>query len=172
MIKNHFENILAVRGEEFNKDLSQRQQNLVNTFGCNNYFHAAIADAFVWTGHAIEEKTFFESAINYLFTGNWEYLNEAENFFGRFGPLSLYNGLNAWKICLDSTENLNKKISLCTAQELYTIQENYLYIMSHLMDQRKISGIGPWLFCAPFNIVAVYRTELWNDTNLDRVLML
>jgi len=51
------------------------------------------------------------------------------------------------------------------------LQEHFLEVTDQLRKQGFIYGIGPWLFCAPFKIVAAHRRELWNDPALDGVLM-
>ncbi|MBA7479491.1 hypothetical protein ES707_22298 [subsurface metagenome] len=171
MTTRRFEDLLAHRGEEMNLEISSDQETLIQAYGSTNYFAVAIANAFTWTGHAVGQNGFFESAIVYLSTGNLASLSKALVFSGRFGPERLADALRGWKFSLDQLSNVSQDIQCCGAQELYMIQERCFSTMSQLLDQRQISGIGPWLFCAPFKIVAAHRRELWQSESLDDVWM-
>ena len=171
MTTRRFDDLLAHRGEEMNLEISSDQETLIQAYGSTNYFAVAIANAFTWTGHAVRQNGFFESAIVYLSTGNLASLSNALVFSGRFGPERLADALRSWKFSLDQLSNVSQDIQSCGAQELHMIQERCFSTMSQLLDQRQISGIGPWLFCAPFKIVAAHRRELWQSESLDDVWM-
>jgi len=40
-----------------------------------------------------------------------------------------------------------------------------------LVQNGSISGIGPWLFCAPFKILTCYRKSFWLDGKTDEIRM-
>jgi hypothetical protein len=160
---------MAERGEEMNLEIFSHQNRLFRIFRNKDYFAVAIANAFTWTGHAVEQDNFFKFAIDYLTTGNITSLRKAEAFSGRFGPEKLSSGLQGWKSISDQLGSQN--FLSCDDRRLHDIQEECFLIANRLLDQRQISGIGPWLFCAPFKIVAAHRKDIWKSESLDEVLM-
>ncbi len=171
MTSRGFEDLLAHRGEEMSLEICSEQENLINTYGGDNYFAVAVANAFTWTGHAVKQEAFFESTVDYLSTGRLASLSNALAFSGRFGAERLNEALRGWKVSLDQMSSVIESISSCDAKELYTIQRTCLSVISQLLDKRQLSGIGPWLFCAPFKIVAAHRRGLWQNESLDEVWM-
>jgi len=160
---------LAERGEEMNTEISSDQEHLLRIFYGSDYFSVAVANAFTWTGHAVGQDAFYESAIDYLTRGSLTSLRRAEAFSGRFGPERLSSVLQGWKGILNQcvAENIQSR----AAQGLCDFQERCLSIAHQLLSQRQISGVGPWLFCAPFKIVAAHRRDLWQSESLDDLLM-
>jgi len=171
MISRDFEDLLARRGEHMSLEICSDQQDLIDIYGIDNYFAVAVANALTWTGHAIRHDAFYASAVDYLCTGSLVSLSRAEAFSGRFGVERLNDALRSWKLSLDKMSSVIQAIHSCGAEELYAIQQNCLTTISQLLDQRQISGIGPWLFCAPFKIVAAHRRDLWSSESLDEVWM-
>ena len=161
---------LAERGEKMDLEISSDHDRLLRAFHDSVYFLAAIAHAFTWTGHAVGKEVFYKFAVDYLSTGDLTSLKRTERFSGRFGPESLSAGLQGWKTIVDQSGV--EDILSCDAQGLCMIQENQcLNIASELVMHRQISGVGPWLFCAPFKIVAAHRRELWQSEDLDDLWM-
>ncbi|MCL0065295.1 hypothetical protein M1N79_00170 [Dehalococcoidia bacterium] len=173
MINRAFEESLAKRlaeqGEEMNLEISSDQDYLIRTSNGSDYFPGAIANAFTWTGHAVSEEAFFEFAINYLTTGKMASLSTTEAFSGRFGPERLTSALQGWKAIMNGLGE--QDVLSCDAQGLYNIQQQCLDIVYRLLNQRRILGVGPWLFCAPFKIIAAHRKDLWKSESLDDILM-
>ncbi len=160
---------LAERGEEMNLEISSDQEYLLRTFHGCDYFSVAIANAFTWTGHAVTNDTFFEYAIDYLTTGNLASLKRTEDFSGRFGPERLVSALKGWKAI--AKKPLGQDIMSGDAPGLCKIQDERFNNACKLLSQRKISGVGPWFFCAPFKIVASHRKDLWQSEALDELWM-
>jgi hypothetical protein len=152
-----------------NLEIFSHQNRLFRIFHNKNYFTVAIANAFTWTGHAVEQDNFFKFAIDYLTTGNITSLRKAESFSGRFGPEKLSSGLQGWKSISDQLGS--QDFLSCDGKRLYDIQKECLDIAKQLLDQSQISGIGPWLFCAPFKIIAAHRKDIWKSECLDEVWM-
>lgn len=171
MANEDFESLLARRGEQMSLEICSDQQNLVNVYGFANYLPLAIANALTWTGHAVRDETFYSSAIDFLATGDLLALQRAESFSGRFGSEKLNEVLCGWKISLDKIGGAIPALYSCSAEGLYAIQQNCFSAISQLLDQRQIRGIGPWLFCAPFKIIAAHRQDLWRSEGLDKVWM-
>jgi len=171
MTSRNFEHLLASRGEEMSLEISFNQEELIQTYGTDNYFAISVANALTWTGHAAGRDPFFEAAVDYISTGNLISLNRARVFSGRFGDDRLSEALQGWKVCLDRTGTTIESICSCDAKKLHVIQESCLSVISQLIDQGQIKGIGPWLFCAPFKIVAAHRRDLWRSESLDEVWM-
>lgn len=171
MATGDFENLLASRGEQLNLEISSAQQELVDIHGIDNYFASAIATALTWTGHAIRHDTFFTTAVEYLSTSNLRSLSQALGYSGRFGVNRLNDALQAWKAILDKAKGVVNTVCSCSTEQLCAIQQRSFHIISELLDQGQISGIGPWLFCAPFKIVAAHRQNLWTSESLDKVWM-
>jgi len=160
---------LAKCGEAMNLEISSDQDNLVRKFNASCYLPVAIANGFTWTGHAVRRYDFFKFAIDYLTTGKMASLSKAKEFSGRFGPERLSSGLQGWKAIVNQLGE--QDVLSCDAQRLRNIQGQCLDIAYHLFNQQKVSGVGPWLFCAPFKIVAAHRKDLWESQSLDDVLM-
>lgn len=160
---------LAEGGERMNLDISRRHERLLCVADADVYFLAAISHAFTWTGHAVPEDDFLQHAIEYLTTGEAEPLRRTTTFAGRFGPDRLTEGLTGWKTIVDNSEV--QDASSCDARRLCAIQEQYLNVASELAGCKELAGVGPWLFCAPFKIVAAHRRELWETADLDDLLM-
>lgn len=160
---------LAERGEEMNLEISSDHGHLLRAFHGSDYFLAAVANAFTWTGHAVREEAFLKSAIDYFATGDLASLRRAARFSGRFGTESLSNGLRGWKSIV--RQLAAQDFLSCDAQGLCELQKQCLDIASRLLNQKHISGVGPWLFCAPFKIVAAHRRDLWQSGDLDDLYM-
>lgn len=160
---------IAKQGEKMNLEISSEQGDLLRSFNDSDYFTLAIASAFTWTGHAVKQDGFLKLAIDYLTTGNMSLLNKIKKFTGRFGPQSLSSGLQGWKAILNQLDE--QDVLSCDAQGLHNIQAQCLNIVYRLLNQQRILGVGPWLFCAPFKIIAVHRKNLWGSEKLDDVLM-
>ncbi len=160
---------MAKAGEEMNLQISHDHDQLLSTFQDSDSFDVSVAHAFAWTGHAVGKPGYFEAAVDYLTTGRLESLEAAEVYSERFGPKSLASGLEGWKAI---SEQLGRHDFLsCDAQELSNIQQKCLGIAKRLIDQKLLSGMGSWQFCAPFKIVAIQRKDLWQNESLDKVLM-
>jgi len=160
---------MAEKGEKMNLQISHDHDQLLSTFQDIDSFDVSVAHAFAWTGHAVGKPGYFEAAVDYLTTGRLESLDGAKVYSERFGPQSLASGLIGWKAI---SEQLDRHDFLsCDAQELSNIQQKCLGIAKRLIDQKLLSGIGSWLFCAPFKIVAIQRKDLWQNESLDKVLM-
>jgi len=160
---------LAERGEEMNLEISSDHGHLLCAFHGSDYFLVAVANAFTWTGHAVKEDAFLKFAVDYLATGDLASLRRAERFSGRFGTEGLSTGLRGWKAIVGQL--VAQDFPSCNAQGLCKIQEQCLDIASRLLNQKHISGVGPWLFCAPFKIVAAHRRDLWQSGDLDDLYM-
>jgi hypothetical protein len=160
---------IAKQGEKMSLEIFSAQDDLVHIFKGSDYFTVAITNAFTWTGHAVKQGDFLKFAIDYLTTGNMASLKKVEKFTGRFGPQSLCSGLQGWRAILNQLGV--QDVLSCNAQGLYNIQEQCLNIVYQLLNQQRILGVGPWLFCAPFKIVAAHRKDLWKYESLDDVLM-
>lgn len=171
MANEDFESLLARRGEQMSVEICLDQQNLVDVYGLDNYFPLAIANALTWTGHAVRDETFYISAIDYFTTGGSLALQRAEAFSGRFGAERLNDALCGWRISLDKINRALEAVYSCSAEELHIMQQNCLSTISQLVDQRQVYGIGPWLFCAPFKIIAAHRRDLWESEGLDKIWM-
>jgi len=166
MLEEQLAQKIADSGKEMNVKMFLPLDNLFRIFSNDDYFAVAIANAFTWASYAVNNKdNYFKFAINYLTTGNTASLMEVGVFSGQFGPEKLISGLQGWKFIIDQLGKQN--FQSCSAGELYNIQNECLLIA----NQKQPLGIGPWLFCAPFKIVAIQRNDLWGSEDLDDVLM-
>ncbi len=160
---------LGERGQGMSREISAAQEDLLRDFRHSDYLAVAVAHAFTWTGHAVRQDAFFESAIGYLVSGNLASLKKARTFSGRFGAESLSSGLQGWKAIL--VNFAGRDILSCDAQGLCEVQNWCLDTASQLLDRKQITGVGPWLFCAPFKIIAAHRRDLWGSQDLDDLWM-
>jgi hypothetical protein len=160
---------LAARGLEMNLEIDAGFRRLLKEFPGSNRFNAAIAHAFTWTGHAVDEDGYHEAATGFLDSGGRESLDGAKTFSRRFGPDALSDALQGWRAIVEEdggVPDLGKD-----AASLKRLQDRMLPVAARLREEGAISGIGAWLFCAPFKIVAISCREFWDDPDLDEVLM-
>ena len=129
---------------------------------------AYCAEALVWTRHARNSNEFLATAGDYITGPNEVLLDAAEGFHGRFGPDRLRRTLQAMRdFCLvlrdgdlpDSPSTLKRYQDDCM-ERVATAKSTY-----------SLSGVGPWLFLAPFKMHVTQDEKYWDSSETNQILM-
>jgi hypothetical protein len=165
-----FAQTLAKNGYIFDNEIQQQTRFYVKEFAKVDLFLIAMLQSLTWTGHAIDKANYFKKALDFLKTGSKQALLSLSECAGRYGTEHLQSTLLNWKKLygeLDVPLNISKS----RLKEIILFQNTSFKIACKEKRENKITGIGAWLFCAPFKILLNYRRDLWNQDHIDDVWM-
>jgi len=160
---------MAENGLEMNLDIDARYRRLLKELPGTDPFVGAVALSLTWTGHAVDSDRFCKSAVSFINNGRRSSLSAAQAHAARFGPDALGDALESWRTILmecGGSPDLDK-----SGSDLRKAQDRLHRQSVRLDHDEEISGIGAWLFCAPFKIIIANRRDLWEDPGVDEVLM-
>lgn len=159
---------LAKAGEDFNSEKNKEYEAIAKK-NVNSIFSLAIAISLEWGGFAKKDEQFYQLAANYLANDDIEALAEANKFSVRKDS-SVKNLLTAWKRLLKQSgaSTVKGKFAL---KELLDYQKVMLDTYNQLKVSKKLQHIGMWFLLAPFKIVLLMRKDLWNEQDLDKLLL-
>jgi hypothetical protein len=160
---------LAARGKAMNRSLATAFDSMCEEIPGELWFPLAVAYALVWSGHAVEDEDYGENAVEYLLTGEEELLSGLAHWSGRNGGACLQSALSGWRGLMEIVPVPNTRT--IGARELCEFQEGLLTIAGDRNIRGGLHGIGPWVFCGPFKVLALMRRDLWSDEALDELYM-
>lgn len=151
---------IAKGGKKLNIDIKRDYFDIESVVGVAEPFMVALVDSLAWTGHALGEDDFFRAAIEYFDKGKESQLRVASSYAARFGSDRLAQVLKSWNVLLSQNQPLP---DIQSAEVLGRGQSELFDSAASLSKDRKILGIGPWLFCAPFKILVISQPYLSKD---------
>jgi hypothetical protein len=158
---------LLTKGEQLNDEIRRQFEELKDGITSANLFDAAIAYSLIWAERAKLSEKFMVAAVDYLSSGTPGALSACEPHSKHRNPTQLTTALCSWHDLKAQLPPLTTDLETCKAIELCQLQKLYLAEQA----QHKYSGIGAWLFCAPFKTLALMRVDLWCVPDLDELLM-
>jgi hypothetical protein len=164
-----FLTLMVSRGEDLNRKIKADQNDLLSRFQNVDYFPLAIAHSLNWSGHALKENGYFESALDYFKTGDNKALEKCRRYNWRYDKPDLINALKAWKSVLTNSQKVDFKH--IKAKEIQSAQIQILNVADRLRKSKTITGFGPWILFAPFKIVLAHRTDLWTDNEIETIIL-
>jgi len=162
---------LAQAGVPFNEKICSHVEGLIKSYPEASLFNISVVESLIWARYARREKRFYGLGLDFLEKGSNQIFKETKNLAWRFGPDKLEKVLKSWKILLDelSPIKLFRDFSL---RELSEFQHKQAHGKADILSKtKKLPQMGPWIFCGPFKILGAYRKDLWEDKNLDKILM-
>lgn len=166
----NFARALAESGYTSDHEIQQRTKSYARTSNGIDLFLIAIVQSLTWTGHAIDKADYFRKALDFLKTGSEKASSGLSECAGRYGIEQLQSTLSNWKK-LYSQLNAPPDISKSSLEEIILFQSTSFEIACRGKMGNRITGIGAWLFCAPFKILLNYQSKLWNQNRIDDVWM-
>lgn len=124
-----------------------------------------VAQALVRSTHARPAEGWYAAAARYLTTGDRADLVAARGFSSSFGADALQRALLSFRSFGEFT-----KISSVRAYDAATLGAIQTKAVQFAM-KKELPGLGAWLFCAPFHLMALIRPSLWEDPRLDGLLL-
>lgn len=124
-----------------------------------------VAQALVRSTHARSEAGWYAAAAQYLRSGDRADLAPARGHSSSFGADALQRALMSFRTLGEFTGLAGAPSG--TAAQLVKAQER---AVQYAMTQ-PLPGLGAWLFCAPFELMALARPSLWDDVPLDGLLL-
>ncbi len=162
----------ADEGEKFSEEIRENNLEIINSYiNHYSYFNICLAIALTWTKHAKHDFGFFDYAINFFENNELLDAEEIKNYSYRFGHISLGSSMNGLRQFKNSVLSITPDFSICDAKEIKKYQDSSLTILHKLIDDEKVSGVGPWLFLGPLKIIIGTEKRLWDDPNIDAVLL-
>lgn len=162
----------ADEGYSFSLDLYNDNQTFkTNLIQDHEYFSISLAIALTWTKHAKYELGFIKYASEFIESDADIEQSEIENYSLRFGHSTLAEAMNGLRIYRNSVKDIVPDISSCDAKELIIFQNKGLRVLESLIADNQISGVGPWLFLGPFKIILGTEKRLWEDPNIDTIIL-
>jgi len=162
--------MLAQAGELMSEKIHSRMQRLINLHPKIPLFTLSISESLLWARYAKDTKQFLKLSLNYLTKGDEKIFEEIGDLAWRFGPEKLETVFRSWKILLSELE-ISKLLHLFSSKQLLIFQQEALNKALTLSKIGRLPQIGAWIFCGPFKILAAYRKEIWDDFELDEILM-
>ena len=162
----------AEKGYEFNIDLYNENRGFLDKLisSCS-YYSIALAIGLTWTKHAKYEFNFIDYASNYFDDRESLDNDVVSRFAWRFGDESLKNGLRGLKVLKNNVYDYIPDFLTCDSKSIKKFQDMSLHVLQKLKDEELVYGVGPWLFLGPFKIIIGTEQRLWDDPNIDAVLL-
>lgn len=163
---------LSEAGEAENKEIAKRVKKTVEENPHYLLFYVSLAESFYWAGYSKRKSALFKLCYEY-------FENDKENIFanlgdlaGRLGEYDFEKLLRSWKTVIETIGKDKLPKDDFSAEGLVDLQRNYMTWVSHRLYRKKeLKHFGAWTFLAPFKIMAVYRTDLWDKESLDDLTM-
>lgn len=163
---------IANHGKIFSNNLKNDLDGFYDSLiESNSYFAISLAISLTWTKHATYNQTFVGYAANFI--DGIVAKNEAmiQNNAYRFGPKGLETALKSYRMYIRRIRNDLVDFDHCTVDELTKLQHKLLNKVSFMKRDGEITGIGPWLFLGPFKIIINHQKRLWNEPNLNDIVL-
>jgi len=157
-------------GVNANIENAERTVRLTKEYPATKLMLIAIVDSLTWTGHALDDISYYYNALQYLENGEKENLTDAAKNAGRNGVESLTGILKGWKLILNSID-VNLITGSASAVDLINFQIELKRLFENLYKTKKISGIGYWILYSPLKIVISYCQELWKSDEINGLIM-
>lgn len=164
--------LLARHGLRFDESLHDMLHATLDDNPERGAFSVWMAEALAWATFARRDAEFFDAASTYIETGDDTALTTAAEYPDRFG----HDG--RLLAALVSFHRLNEKFEKRFADagdapaSWPKLQEDVLRRAEKMKKDGLLPGIGIWLFCAPFKVLAVATPESWASPRaLDGVVM-
>lgn len=162
----------AADGKIFNEKLHDENQEIFMQFRDTfPHYTIALAISLTWTKHAKYNPDFFEYAIPFLESNKEIDPNMVGHFAQRFGETSLRKALLGLRRFREEIEKIVPDFGACDAKAIKKFQNKSLSILDSLKTKRIVSGVGPWLFLGPFKIILGTEKRVWEDPNMDSVIL-
>jgi len=125
----------------------------------------ALAESLVRSTHARRAEGLHQAFANYIKSGHGNDMTPIRGFSSSFGPDALQRAVLSFRTIGASTGAAS--LRSYTGTQLVSAQS----LAVEYAMKRELSGLGAWLFCAPFEIMALIRPSLWEDPMIERLLM-
>ena len=156
--------ILAKEGKRatvrFNRDFAKSYQE-----ARTGIWPFCVAKALVRSTHARDNSAWYPAAAQYLRSGSQDDLLPARAHSCSFGPDALQRALTSFRTLGEFTG-----ISAPRPYDAARLVDAQTRAVQYAM-KRELTGLGAWLFCAPFELMALLRPSLWEDPRLDGLLL-
>ena len=163
---------LKNEGLIFSQTLHSEINRNTLTLTDRSYLSVIFAISLTWTKHAQNEDDFINYASNFIDKKIPEDTNQIENFVGRFGTSSLSTALKSYQLILDRVKRQNTpNLQNCNLNELVKFQNKLLSLVTTLVQNNRINGIGPWLFVGPFKRIMNDQTRFWQEANINNLIL-
>lgn len=161
---------LAEEGNEFSKELRNRNRTLFETMDCG-YYATASAIALCWTGHAQYEDEFVEYAGPFIAGEIPKDSSISSTYSKRFGVENLDIALTNFRKFYRRVRDILPNFNECTIQDINTLQSQLLSKLDKYRKEGQIIGLGPWLFLGPFKIILGDQDRFWNNIGLNAIFL-
>ena len=160
---------LARRGKAMNNSLVTPLVEMVEDLPGEDLFPICIAHALVWSGHADEDDPFYDISRDYLEAGVEDGLPFVSQVAGRHGGEALLHALVGYRSIIEGYHFPD--LRRIGAANLCQVQDDLMTRAGVMESRGNLHGVGPWIFCGPFKMLALMRPDLWRDPGLDRLYM-
>ena len=124
-----------------------------------------VAHALVLTTQARASAGWYQAAAAYVHSGDRSDLTPARGYSASFGPDALQHALMSFRTLGEFTGI--SRLRSYDARHLAAAQQT---AVQYTMRQ-SVTGLGAWLFAAPFELMAILRPSTWEDPLLDELLL-
>ncbi|MDQ2732141.1 MAG: hypothetical protein M3Y56_10815 [Armatimonadota bacterium] len=124
-----------------------------------------VAQALVRSTHARAAEGWYAAAARFLITGDRADLVPARGYSSSFGADALQRALLSFRGLGEFT-----KIGSLRAYDAAALGAAQTKSVQFAM-KKELPGLGAWLFCAPFHLMALLRPSVWEDPRLDGLLL-
>jgi hypothetical protein len=136
-----------------------------------DYFNFLLAKSISWAHYALEEDDFLDFAIPYFQSTKAVNAKNAANFSTHMGVDQLSIVLCNLRKFKDLLQNILPDLITCSAKDLVGFQQKAYGILSRHHHKGTLTGIGPWLYLAPFKIHLCLQRNLWADPAIDSIFL-
>lgn len=162
----------AKDGEAFSEELYDGNVEFYNLLKSKySYFSIANGIALTWTKHAKYEFPFVEMAAAYLDGLRSISLADVDPFRYRFGTESLFTSLQGIRSYKNKIQKIIPDFTICSAKEIKKFQDSSFTRLANMKANEEAYGVGPWLFLGPFKIILGLEKRLWNNPEIDSVIL-
>lgn len=164
--------LLASEGRVFNNGLrSELDEFFTNLNDRYSYFSIALAVSLTWSRHAKYEAEFLEYAAGFIDRELPKDNDVIKSSHMEFGAEQLEQALVSYRVFLRRIESNLINFNSADVTQITKLQHRLLSKVSRLIEDRELTGIGPWLFLGPFKIILTHQNRLWSDPNVDNVVL-
>lgn len=163
--------LLATQGQQMDESIHLSTKRELNRHKDAPYLDFLLAKSLSWAHYAKDDDDFLSYALSYLGSSDKIDADVIKDYSLYMGPEQLSISLCNIRKFRDLVKNVVPDFKTCTISDLMAFQKKAYNILRRHYLNGTLTGIGPWLFLAPYKLHLCLERNLWKDPAIDGIIL-